>query len=119
MKLIPKLKTKLLSDLAQREWKVALYSDKVQRAFYTTKGEVEGTGYKAGGKAFPERSVDDSDIYVDGSVVWDNASIEAVAALIYDAKTGEGLFFEVFEQPIRSIRDEFRLDFPDVVFSMT
>jgi len=109
-KTLPRARKIALEALAKGSYKVALFlgADEVEE--YDDIEEVSAPGYTAGGKPLPKLTVRGDALWCASPVIWPESSIEADGVLIYDSKTGEGLFFSTFPKQT-SHRDEFKVDF--------
>lgn len=85
-------------------------------AAYSTRNEIDGRGYKAGGMQLrnPKVWMDDEHGYLTfDSVKWVNATLEAYGALIYNASKGNKAIAVVdFGGPYRSTVGDFFLNIP-------
>lgn len=116
-------KRDFLATMARDVFKLALYTDAAmlnpQTQIYTPQGEVVAQGYDRGGKVLTGLHIGlDQDVAVMGwrdPVVWENASITAHGALIYNASRGNrALVVVAFGKPISSTDGPFRLRMPPV-----
>jgi hypothetical protein len=109
-KALPKARKIALEAIAKGSYKVALFLGVGEVEEYDEIDEISAPGYKAGGKPLPKLTVRDDGLWCSSPVVWAESSIEADAVLVYDVKTGEGVFFAKFPKQ-KSLRDDFKVDF--------
>lgn len=104
-------------------YKLALYTASASlnpaTETYTPQGEVAGGGYERGGKVLTGYQCGiDQGVAVLGwrePVIWQNATITAHGALIYNASKGNRALVVIdFERPISSTDGPFRLLMPPV-----
>ena len=96
--------------------RVALYTDKADVArmtAYSSTGEVQGAGYKAGGQSLTLRYTPGADVLGFDPVMWKKSVITARRALVYEVNGARFASFD-FGRNESSIGDDFILELPEL-----
>jgi len=97
-------------------YKVALFLS-LNQDRYSTAGEAKGVNYTPGGKSLPSPTYSQSDtsasMTFDGDITWQNATIAARYAMIYNAETLYALKVIDFKTVVSSTNDTFKLSMPE------
>ena len=98
-------------------YKVALFLSLNNQDRYSTAGEAKGVNYTPGGKSLPPPTYSQSDtsasMTFDGDITWQNATIAARYAMIYNAETLFALKVIDFKTVVSSTNDTFKLSMPE------
>jgi hypothetical protein len=102
------------------EYYIALYTDRADLSLntqkYTIAEEVRASGYDAGGKklmGYKSGLIDDMAYITFNAIDWQNSSISAKGAMIYNASKGDvALVVLNFEEVKKSSVGLFRIEFP-------
>lgn len=98
-------------------YKVALFLSLNNPDRYSIAGEAKGVNYTPGGKSLPSPTYSQSDtsasMTFDGDITWQNATIAARYAMIYNAETLFALKVIDFKTVVSSTNDTFKLSMPE------
>ena len=98
-------------------YKVALFLSLNHPDKYSTAGESSGSNYTPGGKTLPSPTYASTDTSASmtftGDVTWQNATIAARYAMIYNAETLYALKVIDFSTVVSSTNDTFKLSMPE------
>lgn len=120
--MVNRAKLDFLSGLHQPndEYYIALYTDRADLSLntqkYTIAEEVRAPGYEAGGKklmGYKSGIIDDLAYITFSATEWQNSSIAAKGAMIYNASKGDVAVVVLnFEEVKKSSVGLFRIEFP-------
>ena len=98
-------------------YKVALFLSLNNPDRYSIAGEAKGVNYTPGGKTLPPPTYSQSDTSASmtftGDIAWQNATIAARYAMIYNAETLFALKVIDFKTVVSSTNDTFKLSMPE------
>ena len=98
-------------------YKVALFLSLSHQDRYSTVGEAKGPNYVPGGKSLPSptyaKTNTSASMTFDGDIVWQNATIAARYAMIYNTETLYSLKVIDFGKTVSSTNDTFKLSMPE------
>ena len=98
-------------------YKVALFLTLNHPDKYSVTGEAKGVNYTPGGKSLPSPTYATTDtsasMTFDGDITWQNATIAARYAMIYNTETLHSLKVIDFGTLVSSTNDTFKLSMPE------
>lgn len=98
-------------------YKVALFLSLSHPDKYSVTGEAKGPNYVPGGKSLPSPTYASTDTSASmtfiGDITWQNATIAARYAMIYNAETLFSLKVIDFGKTVSSTNDTFKLSMPE------
>lgn len=107
---------RILKDGTVGSYKVALFLS-LNQDRYSTAGEAKGVNYTPGGKTLPSPTYSQSDTSASmtftGDITWQNATIAARYAMIYNTETLYALKVIDFKTVVSSTNDTFKLSMPE------
>lgn len=113
----PNTLLRILKDGTAGSYKVALFLSLNHPERYSTVGEAKGVNYIPGGKSLPNPTYDSTDTSASmtftGGVTWQNATIAARYAMIYNTETLYSLKVIDFGKVVSSTNDTFKLSMPE------
>ena len=113
----PETLLRILKDGTTGSYKVALFLALSHPEQYSVTGEAKGPNYIQGGKSLPAPTYISTDtsasMTFDGDITWQNATIAARYAMIYNTETLFSLKVIDFGTVVSSTNDTFTLTMPD------
>lgn len=108
---------RVLKEGTVGSYKIALFLSLAHPEQYTPVGEAKGPNYVSGGKVLPApvyaTTATRASMTFEGDVVWQNATIVARYAMIYNTVTLDSLKVIDFGKVVSSTNDSFTLTMPD------
>jgi hypothetical protein len=113
----PSTLLRILKAGTEGDYKIALFLSLNHPEKYTSVGEAKGFNYVPGGKALPKpvyaTTRNSASMTFNGDIVWQNATISARYAMIYNAESFYSLRVIDFGKVISSTNDTFTLSMPE------
>jgi hypothetical protein len=103
----------LAQKMKMTGFKVALYTDKAElgegSTTYSPENEIRAVAYTVGGKDCPDPKIEGRNLYFEGQVTWQGATITAFGAVVYNESA---IIATVdFGGPVSSTNDTWSFEF--------